>query len=136
MPNLHVAKKIAGTTFKISGGVPGKEVSWQVTCRRDDPYVREHGAPVEVEKPELERGFYQHPELYGQPEERGIDYRHRVHVEVRDRESASRPDAAAHGRHDEVPGEAGMIADHADPGAAQWPKRRSDEDATNQTRAS
>ena len=43
---------------------------------------------------------------------------------------------AAHGRHDEVPGGAGMIADCADPGAPQWPKRRSDEDATNQTRAS
>jgi hypothetical protein len=95
MPNLHVAKKIAGTTFKISGGVPGKEVSWQVTCRRDDPYVRKHGAPVEVEKPELERGFYQHPELYGQPEDRGIDYLHRGHVKERDRESARPPDAAA-----------------------------------------
>lgn len=33
-----------------------------------------HGAPVEIVKPDAARGTYPHPELYGQPEERGQDF--------------------------------------------------------------
>jgi len=36
--------------------------------------VQQRGAPVEVEKRNPERGKYQHPELYGQPPEKGMDY--------------------------------------------------------------
>lgn len=75
MPNLHIASKITNNRFKIAGGVPGKEVSWIVKAVRNDLYVRQYGAPVETEKDEYERGKYQHPELYGQPAEKGIDYR-------------------------------------------------------------
>ena len=35
----------------------------------------EHGAPVEVEKNESEKGGYQHPELYGQSAVKGMNYR-------------------------------------------------------------
>ena len=46
---------------------------------RSDPYVQYYGAPVEVDKPADERGTYLYPELYGQPEELGLDYqRHRA----------------------------------------------------------
>ena len=31
-------------------------------------------APVELEKEGLESAIYQHPELYGQPPERGMNY--------------------------------------------------------------
>ena len=36
-------------TFVIGGGVPGGEVSWQVTGIRNDAYIKAH--PVEVEVP-------------------------------------------------------------------------------------
>ena len=58
-----------------AGGVPGAKVSWEVKAVRNDLRMRLHGAPVEVEKQDLERGTYQHTELYGQPAEMGINYR-------------------------------------------------------------
>jgi len=59
--------------FRIAGGVAGGRVSWRVEALRNDRWVQQHGAPVEVEKQDLERGRYQHPELYGQPAEKGMD---------------------------------------------------------------
>ncbi|MBD3337319.1 MAG: hypothetical protein GF355_17540 [Candidatus Eisenbacteria bacterium] len=71
-PNLYVAEKINGNRFKIAGGAPGLEVSWQVTGIRQDPYAEEHRIPVEEDKPAHERGLYLNPELYGQPESMGL----------------------------------------------------------------
>jgi len=71
-PNLYVAEEIFGNHFKIAGGRPGAKVSWQVTGIRQDAWANAHRIPVEVEKPEVERGFYLHPELFGAPEEKGI----------------------------------------------------------------
>ncbi len=76
MPELHVAEEIADNRFKIAGGVPGKRVSWQVTGVRDDPWARAHRIPVEEEKEGEERGRYLHPELYGQPIEKGLVWPH------------------------------------------------------------
>jgi hypothetical protein len=78
-PNLHIAQEIDGERFLIAGGPAGLKVSWQVTALRSDPYIQQYGAPVEVEKPEPERGSYLHPELYGQPEELGLHYRYILH---------------------------------------------------------
>ena len=75
-PNLHVAEGVAGNCFKIAGGSPGMKVSWQVTGIRHDPYASAHRSPVEVEKSESERGYYLHPELFGQPPEKGIEWAH------------------------------------------------------------
>ena len=47
------------------------------------------GAPVEVEKQDLERGTYQHPELYGQPPEMGMNYD--AERTLHDRPDAERP---------------------------------------------
>jgi len=74
-PNLYIAEKIKDNRFKIAGGAPGMEVSWQVTGIRQDPYAQAHPIIVEEEKPADERGTYLHPELYGQPEERGLNYK-------------------------------------------------------------
>lgn len=91
MPMLHVAEKIdagaleAGARagpgepaplcrFRIAGGVPGGEVSWEVKAVRHDLWVRTYGAPVEVEKEGVERGRYLHPGLYNQPAERGMNH--------------------------------------------------------------
>ena len=47
------------------------KVSWQVTGIRQDAWANAHRIPVEEEKPEQERGFYLHPELYSAAEEKG-----------------------------------------------------------------
>jgi len=76
-PNLYVAEEIQGSRFKIAGGTPGAKVSWQVTGIRQDAYAEAHRIQVEEEKSAAERGLYLHPELYGQPKEKGIEYAHR-----------------------------------------------------------
>ncbi len=97
MPNLHVAEEIsekalqAGESagpdkmapicsFRISGGVAGAKVSWEVKALRNDHWVRDRGAPEEVEKQGVERGKYQHPEFYSQPPEKGMNYAARSRV--------------------------------------------------------
>ena len=74
-PGLYIAQEIRDNRFQIAGGPPGLKVSWLITAVRNDPYIQRYGAPVEVEKPEGERGTYLYPEGYGQPRERGYDYR-------------------------------------------------------------
>jgi hypothetical protein len=93
-PNLHISEEIssddvATTTrysrtrsnknksknkshFKIAGGASDMKVSWQVTGIRKDPWANAHRISVEEDKPAKERGYYTYPELYGQPEEKGI----------------------------------------------------------------
>jgi hypothetical protein len=69
-----VADKIKDNRFKIRTSTPGVEVSWQVTGIRRDAWADKNRIPVEVEKPERERGFYLHPEAFNQPEEKGVDW--------------------------------------------------------------
>ena len=71
-PNLYVAEEIANKRFKIAGGVGNQKVSWQVTGTRKDPWARKNSLPIEELKPDNERGYYLHPELYNQPEERNL----------------------------------------------------------------
>ena len=73
---LYIAEEISNNTFKIAGGNSGRKVSWQVTGIRKDPYAEAHRIPVEMEKRDNEKGKYKHPELYGQGEEKGVNYRH------------------------------------------------------------
>jgi len=71
-PNLHIAEKVHDKQFRIAGGQPGMEVSWQITGVRQDPYAKANPLVVEEEKPEKERGFYLHPREYGAANEKGI----------------------------------------------------------------
>ena len=64
-PYLYIAMKMKGNRFKIAGGKPNAEVSWQVTGVRHDAWANAHRIPVEEDKPEKERGTYLHPELFG-----------------------------------------------------------------------
>jgi hypothetical protein len=82
-PNLYIAQRMVGNRFQIAGGPAGLEVSWQVTGIRHDPWAEAHRIPVEEDKPAGEQGTYLHPELYGQPEELGIEYRHLVPADGR-----------------------------------------------------
>ena len=63
-------------SFAIAGGKPGMRVSWQVTARRNDAYMKAHPFVVESDKPTGERGYYSDPALYGAPEEQGIQWAH------------------------------------------------------------
>jgi trimeric autotransporter adhesin len=67
-----VSGKVANHQFSIKTDKPNVEVSWQVTGIRQDVWANAHRIPVEEVKPELERGFYQHPELYNAPAEKSI----------------------------------------------------------------
>ncbi|NOZ77631.1 MAG: hypothetical protein GXP48_00350 [Acidobacteria bacterium] len=71
---VFIAEKIAGNRFRIAGGSPGMEVSWQVTGIRHDAWAQANRIPVEEEKPEAEQGTYLYPELYGQPKELGVEW--------------------------------------------------------------
>jgi hypothetical protein len=97
-PNLYIAEEISDATttntkynksssnknknknknnnsrFKIAGGNSGMKVSWQVTGIRRDPWANANRIQVEEDKPTKERGYYLHPDLYGQPEENGISH--------------------------------------------------------------
>jgi hypothetical protein len=70
-----VAEEIKDNRLVIRTDRPGVKVSWQVTGIRRDAYADAHRIPVEEEKLAEERGKYQHPELYHQPHEKGIDFR-------------------------------------------------------------
>jgi hypothetical protein len=67
-----VASEITDGRFSIKTDKPNVKVSWQVTGIRQDAWANAHRIPVEQQKPQLERGFYLHPELYGAPEEKGV----------------------------------------------------------------
>jgi hypothetical protein len=70
---LYVAQKIQDNRFKIAGGESGMEVSWQVTGIRHDPYAEANRIQVLVNKPASEQGTYLFPQLYAQPESKGLD---------------------------------------------------------------
>jgi hypothetical protein len=73
-PRLYIAQEISANRFRIAGGKSGAKVSWQVTGIRQDAYARAHRIRVEEEKPAAAKGFYLHPELFGQPATRGIQW--------------------------------------------------------------
>jgi hypothetical protein len=91
-PNLYIAEEISkantkyssksssnknknnNSRFKIAGGTSGMEVSWQVTGIRRDPWANAHRIEVEEDKPAKELGYYLHPDLYSQPEEKGMSH--------------------------------------------------------------
>ncbi|MCA9442711.1 MAG: hypothetical protein H6751_04460 [Candidatus Omnitrophica bacterium] len=70
--NLYIAQEIADGKFRIAGGTPNLEVSWQVTGIRNDPYAKANPVEVVKEKTPKEKGKYLNPELYGQPKEKRI----------------------------------------------------------------
>ena len=72
-----VYKQIANNRFVIRTSKPSVEVSWQVTGIRRDAYAEAHRIPVEEDKPEPERGYYLHPDVFGQPASKGIEAVHR-----------------------------------------------------------
>jgi hypothetical protein len=69
---VYIAEQVRDHRFKIAGGEPGMEVSWQLTGIRRDAWANAHRLGVEEDKPEEEQGFYLHPELYGASREQHV----------------------------------------------------------------
>ena len=55
-PSLHVARKVERNEFRIAGGSPGQEISWQVTGIRQDDYANAHRIEVETAKSKADQG--------------------------------------------------------------------------------
>jgi hypothetical protein len=72
-----VAEEVKNNRFRITTNIPGVKVSWQVTGIRRDAWAERHRIPVEEEKSEGERGFYLHPTLFGENEDRSIEWARR-----------------------------------------------------------
>jgi hypothetical protein len=69
-----ISQKVQNGKFMISTNATNVEVSWQITGVRQDAYAKAHPLIVEQTKPAGERGFYKHPDLYGQPAEKQIEW--------------------------------------------------------------
>ncbi len=69
---VYIGQEMVGDRFKIAGGKPGMKISWQVTGIRHDVYANAHRIQVEENKPVAERGYYLHPELYGQSPQKSV----------------------------------------------------------------
>jgi len=67
-----VSEKMKSNRFTIRTSVPNVEVSWQVTGIRKDAYANKHRIPVEVDKPQEERGTYLHAESFNQPDAKSV----------------------------------------------------------------
>jgi len=92
-PGLYVAQEIQNNSFRIAGGTSGLKVSWQVTGVRQDAFARANPLVVEVEKSERERGYYIHPQLFGQSPEKSIEWaQHPLQMKMeQQRQAAEKP---------------------------------------------
>jgi hypothetical protein len=69
-----IGRKIENNQFEIRTSAPNVEVSWQVTGVRQDAFAKANPLVVEQEKEPRLRGFYIHPDLYGAPPEKQIEW--------------------------------------------------------------
>jgi len=69
-----IAEKISGNRFTIRTDKSNVEVSWQVTGVRKDPWAEENRIVVEEYKKQEVRGYYLHPQPYGQPRTRSVQW--------------------------------------------------------------
>jgi hypothetical protein len=67
-----IKEEISGNQFTIQTDKPHVKVSWQVTGVRNDAWAQANRIEVEVDKGDLEKGLYLHPELYGKSEAMGL----------------------------------------------------------------
>ncbi len=67
-----VAEEVKNHTFKIATNATFVKVSWQITAVRQDAYAKANPLVVEKMKPAGEKGFYLHPDLYGQSPEKQV----------------------------------------------------------------
>jgi trimeric autotransporter adhesin len=93
-----VAHEIENNRFEIRTSAPNVKVSWQVTGVRQDAYAKANPLVVEQEKEARLRGFYIHPELYGAPPEKQIEWARHPQMMKKIQETRARQLAAAQKR--------------------------------------
>lgn len=73
-PNLHVAEEVSNGTFKVGGAAPNKKVSWVVYGQRNDAFVKNNPAVLEVEQNKAgnQIGRYLDPQTHGKSRSQGI----------------------------------------------------------------
>ncbi len=69
-----VGEEVTGNQFSIKTDKPNIKVSWEITGERSDSFAKAHRIINESIKPAEHRGRYLHPEAFGLPVERGVDY--------------------------------------------------------------
>ncbi|MFN8251813.1 MAG: hypothetical protein U0V75_08010 [Ferruginibacter sp.] len=69
-----ISREVNNNTFEIATSQPNVKVSWQVTGIRQDAYANKNRIPNEVEKESYNKGKYLHPQAFGQPSAKGINY--------------------------------------------------------------
>jgi trimeric autotransporter adhesin len=69
-----ISHEIQNHQFSIRTNAPNVKVSWQVTGVRQDAFAKAHPLVVEEEKDARTKGFYIHPDLYGAPQEKQIEW--------------------------------------------------------------
>ena len=69
-----VSSEVQNHEFAIRSSVPNVKVSWQITGVRQDAYAKANPMVVEEAKDARLKGFYLHPELYGAPAEKQIEW--------------------------------------------------------------
>jgi hypothetical protein len=90
-----IGRKIENNRFEIRTSAPNVEVSWQVTGVRQDAYAKAHPLVVEKEKDARLKGFYIHPELYGAPGEKQIEWARHPQMMKRIKETQAKQLAAS-----------------------------------------
>jgi hypothetical protein len=72
---VWIEREVGGNEFTIKGEQPGQKISWQLTGVRQDAWANAHRTPLEMDKPESERGTLLHPEDVGQPLEKSLEWK-------------------------------------------------------------
>ena len=75
---VFLKEKVKNNRFIIAGGMPGQEISWQVSGVRQDAYANKFRSKVEEWKKEEDRGYYISPESFNLDESKDISYRYIV----------------------------------------------------------
>ena len=70
--NQRQSYRICVLTFRKESNDSNVEVSWQVTGIRKGAYANKRRIPIEVDKPQEERGTYLHPESFNPPEGKSV----------------------------------------------------------------
>ncbi len=68
-----ILKEIENNQFIVKTDKPNVKVSWQVTGVRNDAVANMYRIKVEEEKTAQEKGYYIHPECYGQSRSKFVD---------------------------------------------------------------
>ena len=69
---VFIKEKVKGNKFIIAGGIPGLEVSWQVSGIRQDAFANKFRSKIEEWKKDEDRGYYISPESFNLDESKSM----------------------------------------------------------------